>query len=129
MSARHSPATGSRSRSIRLEPVEADGASLTVAKADGTGERALTGPLEPFSMSWSPRSDAIALIAVGHPAGDRVAVGRLERTPGVERREHLHARRTAWARSNGGLRPATSWSSRASIYDPFRACASTASMP
>ena len=67
---------------IRLEPVEADGATLMVAKADGTGQRALTGPLEPYSMSWSPTSDAIALISAT-PGQDRV-LSVISTEPGIE---------------------------------------------
>ena len=67
---------------IRLEPVEADGATLMVANADGTDERALTDALEPYSMSWSPTSDAIALISAT-PGQDRVLTV-ISTEPGIE---------------------------------------------
>ena len=82
MSARHSPATASRSRSSGSSRSRPDGATLMVAKADGTGQRALTGPLEPYSMSWSPTSDAIALISAT-PGQDRV-LSVISTEPGVE---------------------------------------------
>lgn len=52
---------------FRLEPDEADGATLMVANADGTAARSLLGPALIDSMAWSPTSDAVAVISA--PAG------------------------------------------------------------
>ena len=47
---------------LRLEENEALGGTLMVANADGSDARALLGPLELISASWSPTSDSMAVI-------------------------------------------------------------------
>lgn len=50
---------------------ESEGATLMIARADGTDVRTLAGPLEPYSMSWSPASDSIALISAPVAGSER----------------------------------------------------------
>ena len=48
---------------FRLEPNEADGATLMAADADGTNLRPLLGPAAVDSATWSPASDELAVIS------------------------------------------------------------------
>ena len=62
---------------------ESDAVTIMAARADGSDVRTLTGPLEPWSMSWSPTSDAIALISVP-PGGDDRELSIISTNPDVE---------------------------------------------
>ena len=53
---------GARLAFLRLEPDEADGGTLFVSAADGSGLRALLGPEQFQSAAWSPSSDRLAVI-------------------------------------------------------------------
>ena len=68
---------------LRFGGDESEGATLMVAKPDGTDVRALTGPVEPHSMSWSPASDAIALIS-SPTRGDQRGLSIVSVDPRVE---------------------------------------------